>query len=128
MDDPFRAMRPVDRNIPEALKEGKRPGVHRRFDLRRKQVNSGPREVWQPAGMIQMKMGQHNMPDIPRSEAQPCDLPSCRFLDVAGDSVQSTERAYPPCWADAVLESEACVHQHKLIRLNEQAVSHAGIS
>jgi hypothetical protein len=88
--------------------------------LQRVHVHLRPWKVGQSAGVVQVEVGQHDVPDVLHRETEPDDLPGRRLCRIAGRAKQGRENAHERCRSGIVPEPKTGIDQQEsVVRLDE---------
>lgn len=87
-------------------------------------VDARPGKIIQPAGVVEIKVRQHDMPNIARIKPKPLDLPDCRqFLPEIRAHKPKKEFAEAGMRMRYVLQTKTGIHQDKCgIPLDQKAM------
>ena len=120
---PLRAMPEMAGTIPRAMAE--RFGIHRRVMLRRVNMDARSGEIGQPSGMIEVEMGQNNVPHILGFVSQPGDPGQRRRC---GITIRMGEEPEPGTKTAVrigdILRSQSGIHEDEtFIALDQQTMT-----
>lgn len=98
-------------------------GPKRRFVLLSKDVYPGLWKVRQTAGVVQMKVRKHDVPNISNVKSQASDVVSGSLLNIQTGPDHPTEKAHESCRAGAILNAEPRIHENEtIVSLYQQTV------
>src|SRR5690606_3063056 len=104
-----------------------KPGflLRRVLMFRSEHVHGGMWKIVETAGMVEIKVSQHDVPDLRRIETQAFDLPDGRHLFAKFRTEERKEKAAEPAvWVRDVLHPETSVDENqRIVRLEQQAVA-----